>query len=155
MFVVLFLGGNWQGKKVTFEQEAATDSPSSAGEQPGTQQQLQQKAAGNAAISSSPSSGAEAAPTASERGGSSEHDRQRKPKCSGKQGKVKWAKLAVTQLQEAPGGVLKWSKLWKQLKQAAEQQQAFVGDSCKDKALKKLQGCSQLQVTGKLVSLVA
>eukprot|EP00878_Enallax_costatus_P014914 GHUV01015614.1.p1 GENE.GHUV01015614.1~~GHUV01015614.1.p1 ORF type:complete len:348 (+),score=161.67 GHUV01015614.1:659-1702(+) len=148
-------GGSWQGKKVKFDQEAADGADTAvAVEQPGSAQQQQEQQTDPAATSSSPSS---AGPAASDREMSNQAGPRngKKKKDSSKPGKVKWAKLAVRHLQDVPGGVLKWSKLWKQLKQAAQKQQVGVEGSCKERAWRKLQGCSHLQVTGKLVSLAA
>lgn len=154
--VSLCSGGSWQGKKVTFDQEAPAGLETLADGQPGDAHHQQQQAADGAA-SSLPSSDADAAAATGQRECSIAKKKRKKQQksSSSKPGKVKWAKLAVEQLQGTPGGVLKWSKLWKQLKQTAQQQQGAVEDVCKEKAWEKLQGCDRLQVTGKLVSLAA
>ena len=149
-------GGSWQGKKVTFDQEAVVGADTAVpGEVPGSEQREEEQHTVPAAAGSFPSS---AGAATSDRGPSSKagtQKEQKKKKERSKRVKVKRVKLAVRQLQEAPGGVLKWSKLWKQLKQAAQQQHLEAEGSCKERAWRKLQGCSRLQVTGKLVSLGA
>jgi hypothetical protein len=92
---------------------------------------------------------------------SSDEDKQQKQgakdnsSSSKKSKKAKWAKLAVVQLQGCAGGVLKWKKLWPQLRAAAEAAGAVLGEDAKEQAWQKLQDSSQLQVNGKLVSLAA
>jgi len=156
---VLFVaasGGSWQGKKVTFG-----DDDAEAAEGAAAQEQQDPPAAAPAAEptvqkkKSSKGSKADAA-ASSDGGGSSSSSKK----------KVKWGALAVQQLQQVPGGVLKWKKLWPLLLQAAEEQQrqqkkqglklkAAVDSSSKDLAWQKLQSCSKLQIDGKVVTLAA
>lgn len=152
-----YAGGTWQGKKVTFDQEVTAEQDTFTNNQPGgeQQQQQQQQAAVDGAVSSPSSNHVDTARAAGNSKGSSVPAKERKQPKRSKPRKVKWAKLAIQELQGTPGGVLKWSKLWRHLRQAAQQHQGAVGESCKEEAWKKLQGCSQLQVTGKLVSLAA
>lgn len=147
-------GGGWQGKKVTFGDD---DTDAAAAAAPAATEQQQQQAAVPA---DERGSGSKQPPDAS--GVSS--DTAGAESSSKKIKRVKWSSLAVQQLQQAPGGALKWKKLWPLLLQAAKQQQQqqgaagkgdAVSDASKEKAWQKLQACSKLQITGKLVTLAA
>jgi hypothetical protein len=66
--------------------------------------------------------------------------------------RVKWAKLAIAVLKQAPGRSLRWKKLWKLVwaeAQAGAGEEAAYRDAC----WQKLQGSSKLSVSGKLVAL--
>jgi hypothetical protein len=159
-------GGNWEGKKVTFGEEVAKE-----------QQQQQEEAA--AAADDSAAAAAASEPKKKKKKkksrkqqeppqqqqqveaqrSSSKQDKQRSKAVadgsSKNSKKAKWAKLAVVQLQGCTGGVLKWKKLWPQLRAAAEQAGLVLAEDAKDQAWQKLQDSSQLQVNGKTVSLAA
>lgn len=153
--VVAAPGGSWQGKKVTFgDEDAEAAEGAAAQEQQGSPAAA--PAAEPTAQKKKSSKGSKADGAASSDGGGSSSSKK----------KVKWGALAVQQLQQVPGGVLKWKKLWPLLLQAAEEQQrqqkkqglklkAAVDSSSKDVAWQKLQSCSKLQIDGKVVTLAA
>jgi NAD/NADP transhydrogenase alpha subunit len=144
-------GGNWEGKKVTFDEGAAEQQ----------QQQDEPAAEAGAAIEPKKKKQKKSCKQQQQQQQVDAHEEQQrshaaKPSSSSKKGKkAKWAKLAVAQLQGCAGGVLKWKKLWPQLRAAAEQAGVELSDDAKDQAWQKLQNSSQLQVNGKLVSLAA
>lgn len=159
-------GGGWQGKKVTFGEDGAADgdaeqgntaaAAASAGEQGAEQQQTQKD----------PSAAAEPKAKRSKARSSSDAGAGADGSAGSAKCKVKWGALAVQQLQGARDGGLKWKKLWPLLLAAAVEQQRqqkkqglkvkeAVGESSKDKAWQKLQSCSKLCISGKLVTLAA
>jgi chemotaxis response regulator CheB len=159
-------GGNWEGKKVTFGEEAAEEQQqqqqdeaaaaaddSAAAAATSEPKKKKQKKSSKQQEQSEQQQQVEAQPS------SSKQDKQQRKAAadssSKKSKKAKWAKLAVVQLQSCTGGVLKWKKLWPQLRAAAEQAGLVVAEDAKDQAWQKLQDSSQLQVNGKTVSLAA
>lgn len=146
-------GSGWQGKKVTFGEDAADEDAAEPVQQ-------QQQATAAAEPTAQPSKGS----SKSRAGGAASSDGEDTAagSSSGKK-KVKWGSLAVKQLQQAPAGGLKWKKLWPLLLAAATEQQrqqgvkakSVVDQDSKEKAWQKLQSCSKLQVDGKLVTLAA
>ena len=152
-------GGAWQGKKVTFgedgDQEGGPEAAAGADQEQEAQQQAAPAEEPKAQTSSKRSKRSKA-----DSGVGSDGAEPKGANASKK--KVKWGSLAVQQLQQLPGGVLKWKKLWPLLLTAAAEQQrqggkvkGAVDDSSKEKAWQKLQSCSKLQIDGKLVTLAA
>eukprot|EP00879_Flechtneria_rotunda_P026128 GHRR01027830.1.p1 GENE.GHRR01027830.1~~GHRR01027830.1.p1 ORF type:complete len:191 (+),score=88.40 GHRR01027830.1:49-573(+) len=151
-------GGNWQGNKVTYDEEGLqAQKPSSLQQQAGDNHRQQQPQG------SSPAAGSAPAKAANDSSATRKRKSKEQLKLGGsggnKQGKIKWAKLAVLHLQKTPGGVLKWKTLWPQLLKAAEHQEGTpaitLQNEWKEKCWAKVQACSQLEVEGKLVSLAS
>jgi hypothetical protein len=157
-------GGNWEGKKVTFgdeaaeeqqqQQEAAATADDSAAEAAaGEPKKKKQKKSSKQQDSPKQQQQSTAQPSSTKE--DKQYSKAAADSSSKKSKKAKWAKLAVVQLQGCVGGGVKWKKLWPQLRAAAEQAGLVVAEDAKDQAWQKLQDSSQLQVDGKRVSLVA
>ncbi|KAF8062046.1 TMN7 [Scenedesmus sp. PABB004] len=135
-------GGNWEGSKVTF------DDPPGDGQDHGQGQGG--AAAAPAGAGGDAGDGADGADGEGRAGGKRRRREHAAAGASedapGGAGRVKWAKLAVAQLRGAPGGALKWKRLWPALLAAAG---GGGGDDgaragAKDEAWARLQASSRL-----------
>eukprot|EP00877_Chromochloris_zofingiensis_P004985 jgi/Chrzof1/14488/Cz09g04190.t1 len=141
---VVVPGGNWEGKKVVFDHATDDGSPPCAASDPMMQGNGQ--GVGSREVASGDSTADEAGAASSQQGVPTHNTPN----------KLKWVKPALLLVKSAPGGKLKWRKLWSRLWAQVKGEHPGLGgaeEACKTKCCRRLQSSSKLVFKGNWVHL--
>jgi len=169
---VKIAGGNWEGKKTTFQEEEEGEEAGGSGsgqaeEEAGDGAEAAAAAGRRKRQGSKQKSGGKSGKDGKEGGSSSTKKRkqehaeqqaaeQQQAEQQQSSKKVKWVKLAVAELERAPKQRMKWSLLWTALwQQEAVSGQGAGAKEAKREAWDKISGSSKVEVEGKKVKLLA